>query len=65
MLLVDLKGAFDHISRSCQLCTIEGMRAEGDLIRWTESFMSDRRLGPVIDGHQSVKTVVDIGVPQG
>lgn len=51
MLLRDVKGAVDHACRNCLLPTLEGMEADGNLIRWTELFMSDRRVGLFIDGH--------------
>lgn len=33
MLLMDVKRTFDHISRNCLLWSIEGMRADGDVMR--------------------------------
>lgn len=52
ILLIDVKDAFDYVSRNFLLPTMEGMSADGDLMQWTESFMSDRREGLVIDKHQ-------------
>lgn len=65
MRLMEVKGAFDHVSRTSLLQTLEGIGADGRLVRRTESFMSERRIGLVIDGHQCEKPVVDSGVPQG
>lgn len=48
---MDVKEAFDHVSQSCLLRTKEGMEADRDLMRWTESFMLDRRVSLVVDGH--------------
>lgn len=31
MLLMDIKGAFDDVSRNCLLCTMDGIGADGDL----------------------------------
>lgn len=42
-----------------------GMDADGDLIRWTESFLSDRIVDLIIDGNQCQETAVDTGVSQG
>lgn len=39
MLLIDVKGALDHVSRNYLLRTIDGINADGDLMQWTESFM--------------------------
>lgn len=33
MLLIDIKGAFYHVSRDCLLRTIEGMEADSDLMK--------------------------------
>lgn len=51
MLLVDKNGVFDHVSRNCLLHTMEGIDADSDLMRWTDSFMSNKSVGLVIDGH--------------
>lgn len=56
MLLIDMKGAFDYVSLGCLLYTMVGINAYGDLLHWTESFMSDRKVGLVIDGHQYAGT---------
>lgn len=65
MLLMDVKGAFDHVSESGLLGTMEAMGTEGDLIKSTESFVSNRRVRLIIDLHQCEERVVDTGVPQG
>lgn len=65
MLLVDLKRVFNHISRNYLLCIIEGMRVYNDLIRLTESFISDRSMSLLIDVHQCTETIIGTGVPQG
>lgn len=33
MLLIDIKGTFDHVSRSCERHTMKGIGADGHLIR--------------------------------
>lgn len=33
LLIIDVKGAFGHLSQSCQLRTMEGIEADGNLIR--------------------------------
>lgn len=65
MLLMDIKGAFDHVSGNCQLCITEDMEADGDLMRWTESYISDKMVGLVIDGHQCEETAMDTCLPPG
>lgn len=41
------------------------MGADGDLMKRTESFMSDRSVGLVIDGHQCKERGVETEVPYG
>lgn len=64
MLLIDIKSAFGNVIQNCLLCTMEFMEAYRDVIQWTESFMSDKRVGLLINGHQCEGAVVDTGVPQ-
>lgn len=65
MLLMDVNDTFDHVSLNFLLQIIKGMKANRDLMRWTKSFLSDRRVNLVIDIHKCQETVVDTGVPQG
>lgn len=51
MLLMDVNGTFDHVCWNYLLCTMDGIRADRHLMRKTELFMSDRRVGLIIDGH--------------
>lgn len=64
MLLIDVKSAFDHISRICLLQTMKRINTDGDLIRWTESFMSDRSRSLVNDSHLCEKRAVELEVAQ-
>lgn len=64
MLQMDVKGAFNHVSPSYLLRTIEDMDADGDLMKWMGFLMSDRRVRLVIDGHQCEEPAVDAGVSQ-
>jgi len=38
---------------------------DGDLIRWTESFNSDRTVAMIIEGNDMERHPVEAGVPQG
>ncbi|KAL1980085.1 hypothetical protein VTN96DRAFT_4674 [Rasamsonia emersonii] len=38
---------------------------DGDLTRWVRSFLADRRVQLVIDGHQGLENPISSGVPQG
>ena len=44
---------------------MEELGLEADLIWWTMSFMSDRRVKMVLDGETRDENAVDTGVPQG
>lgn len=51
MLLMDVKSTFDHVSRNGLLQKMETVGANGDLVRWTESFLLERNVSLVVDGH--------------
>lgn len=38
---------------------------DNDLIGWTQSFLTDRKVGIVIDGHINPEKDVETGIPQG
>lgn len=64
MLLKYVKRAFDHVSRNYLMRKMKTLGADGDLVRWTGSFLSKRMVSLVVDGHQCVAVEVDTGVPQ-
>ena len=50
-LFMDVKGAFDHISRAQLAQRMSDLGIDDDLIGWTQSFLTDRWVELVIDGH--------------
>lgn len=46
MILIYVKGAFNQVSDNCLLYTMEDMGTNGDIMRWTESFMLDQERRP-------------------
>lgn len=48
MLLMEVKEAFDHISRNGLKWKMEALGANGDLVGWTGSFMLERSLSFII-----------------
>lgn len=58
---MDIRGAFNHFSRNSLLNTMKGMGADNDLIKMMQSFMSDRSISLVIDGHQFTNLMIDTG----
>lgn len=64
MLLINVKGTFDHVGRHCLLQAMEMMNTDGDLMRWTEFLIPDRCTSLVIDCHMCKRTAVETGVLQ-
>jgi len=64
-LSMDAKSAFSNMSNAHLGRRIDALEVEPDLIRWTGSFMSDRRVKLVLDGEVGEANPVDTGIPQG
>ncbi|EED14170.1 reverse transcriptase, putative [Talaromyces stipitatus ATCC 10500] len=64
-LFMDIKGAFDHVVLARLIEVLREASVDGDLIRWVVSFLSDRRVTPVIDGHIGKEASISSGLPQG
>ena len=64
-LFMDVKGAFDHVSRAQLAQRMSDLGIDDDLIGWTQSFLTDRWVELVIDGHINPKCKVETGIPQG
>lgn len=62
ILLIDVKGAFDDVSRNLLLRIIEGIGADRELTRETEKFMSDISVDFVIQRHQYEEAAVDTSI---
>ena len=50
VLLMDVKGAFQHVAKGNLIKRMEQMGFEADLVRWVESFMEERQLIMSMDG---------------
>lgn len=64
-LFIDVKEAFDHVSKSQLVARMLELGIDGDLIWWTKSFLTNRKLQLVIDGHNNPEKDVETGIPQG
>ena len=64
-LFMDLKGAFDHVSKGQLLSRMIELGVDGDLVTWTGSFLTDRIVQLVIDGHNNDEKEIETGIPQG
>ena len=64
-MFIDVKEAFDHVSRSQLLKRMIDLGIDGDLVAWTKSFLTDRKIQLVIDGHDNKEREIKTGIPQG
>ncbi len=62
---MDVKGAFDHISKGQLLTRMIELGVNGDLVFWTDSFLTDRKVQLVINRHDNPEREIKTGIPQG
>jgi hypothetical protein len=65
VLLMDIKAAFPSVAKGRLVNLMKVRQMDGDLIRWTESFLSERTVEMVIEGNAMERHPVEAGVPQG
>jgi len=65
VLLMDIKAAFQSVGKGRLVNLMKVRQMDGDLIRWTESFLSERSVEMVIEGNAMERHPVEAGVPQG
>ena len=63
ILLIDIKGAFNHVSRARLAKKIAKLQIDDNLISWTQSFLTDRWVELVIDGYINLKQKVETEIP--
>ena len=64
-LFMDVKGAFDHVSKAQLITRMIELGIDGDLVAWTSSFLIHRKIQLVIDGHENKEREIKTGIPQG
>ncbi|QKX53974.1 uncharacterized protein TRUGW13939_01054 [Talaromyces rugulosus] len=64
-IFIDVMGAFDHVDPYKLSEAMEAAGLDNDLIRWTLSFLTNRRVSLVIDGYKAPEQPIDSGLPQG
>lgn len=64
MLLVDLKCAFDYVSRNRLFRKMDTMRVFGNLIEWRGFFMSEPSVSLVVDCYWCIAAEVMTGIPK-
>jgi ribonuclease HI len=62
---LDMVGAFDHTDPARLVKRMGELGIDRDLMRWVQSFLTDRKVLLVIDGHQGQEHSINSGVPQG
>jgi hypothetical protein len=64
-LLLDVKGAFDRVNKQKLIGRMIQVGIAGNIVRWVDSFLSDRRAMLVIDGRMGETHSIQAGLPQG
>ncbi len=64
-LFIDIKGAFNHVSKEQLLTRMIELRIDEDLVTWTSSFLTNRKIQLVIDGHENKVREIETGISQG
>lgn len=64
VLFIDVKGAFNHVSKIQLVARMIKLRVDGDLISWIKSFLTDRKHQLIIDGHNNQEKKVKTRISQ-
>ena len=63
--LLDIKGAFDHVSKTKLLKIMDNLQLPEKVKTWTQSFLENRQLQLTFNGQIEELSPVKTGVPQG
>ena len=61
---MDVKRAFDHVSKGQLIARIIKIGVDEDLIKWTKSFLTNRKVQLVIDGHDNPEQSIETRISQ-
>jgi hypothetical protein len=64
-LLMDIKAVFPSVAKGRLVNGMKAKHIDGILIRWTDSFLSERTVEIIIGGNAMTRHPVEAGVPQG
>jgi hypothetical protein len=65
VLLMDIKAAFPSVAKGRLVNLMKVRQMDGDVVRWTEGFLSERMLELIFVGNTKDRHPVEAGVPQG
>jgi len=65
VLLMDIKAAFQRVAKGRLVNLMKVRKMDGDLIKWTESFLSERTVQMIIEDNTVQRHPLEAGVPQG
>ena len=65
IIYCDIMKAFDQVPHKRLLCKVKAYGIEGSLLKWIESFLTERKITVFVNGCASVEGSVTSGVPQG
>ena len=65
VLFLDVKGAFDNVSKTRLLDTLHQMALPIQIIQWVEHFMTMRLISLAFDRQTESQKPVETGIPQG
>ena len=64
-VLLDIKGAFDHVKEDKLLQILHELQLPDNLISWVSSFLTNRKIQLAFEGQIQQLVDLNIGVPQG
>ena len=64
-LMMDVKGAFDHVSLEQLIRILKKLRIPENIITWVQCFLSERVMSLAFDGEKQTPKKVVTGIPQG
>lgn len=65
VVYTDFEKAFDRVDHAILIQKLEKLGISGNLLRWTESYLSNRSQMVVVGGYKSNYVTIPSGVPQG
>jgi len=65
MLLLDVKGAYDHVSSKQLLRVMRKLGIPSQILDWTKLFLENRKISLAFDGEKEEPNSIRTGIPQG